>query len=76
MDDLVRRRLAALKDTREIIADPTALYSGAKINDSTLVPGDNATTRRDPFRNLAHPARSPNSEGSVTAKYRPIQTTH
>jgi len=42
MDDLVRRRLAALKDTREIIADPTALYSGAKINDSTLVPGDNA----------------------------------
>jgi uncharacterized protein YbjT (DUF2867 family) len=42
MDDLVRRRLATLNDPREIIADPTALYSGAKINDSTLVPGDNA----------------------------------
>ncbi len=42
MDDLVRRRLAALKDAREVIADPKALYSGAKISERTLVPGSKA----------------------------------
>jgi len=42
LDDLVRRRLAALKDSREVIADPKALYSGAKIRERTLVPGSKA----------------------------------
>src|SRR5437660_9286496 len=42
LDELVRRRLAALKDPREVIADPNALYSGAKISERTLVPGNNA----------------------------------
>ena len=42
VDDLVRQRLAALKDFREVIADPNALYSGAKISERTLLPGNNA----------------------------------
>jgi uncharacterized protein YbjT (DUF2867 family) len=42
IDELVRRRLAALKDPREVIADPNALYSGAKLSVRTLVPGGNA----------------------------------
>jgi uncharacterized protein YbjT (DUF2867 family) len=42
LDELVRRRLAALKDYREVVADPKALYSGAKISEKTLVPGNNA----------------------------------
>lgn len=42
LDDLVRRRLASLKDPREVIADPKALYSGAKVSEKTLVPGNNA----------------------------------
>jgi uncharacterized protein YbjT (DUF2867 family) len=42
VDDLVRRRLAALKDDREVIADPQARYSGAVISERTLLPGDNA----------------------------------
>ena len=42
LDELVRRRLAALKDPREVIADPNALYSGAKISERTLVPGSDA----------------------------------
>jgi uncharacterized protein YbjT (DUF2867 family) len=42
LDDLVRRQLAALKDPRQVIADPNALYSGAKISERTLVPRDNA----------------------------------
>jgi uncharacterized protein YbjT (DUF2867 family) len=41
MDELVRRHLAQLGDPREVIADPNALYSGARINDRTLVPGNN-----------------------------------
>ena len=42
LDELVRRRLATLKDPREVIADPKALYSGATVSEKTLVPGDNA----------------------------------
>jgi uncharacterized protein YbjT (DUF2867 family) len=42
VDDLVRQRLATLKDPREVIADPNALYSGAKISERTLVPGKDA----------------------------------
>jgi uncharacterized protein YbjT (DUF2867 family) len=42
LDDLVRRRLAALKDPREIIADPNARYGGAKVSEKTLLPGNNA----------------------------------
>jgi uncharacterized protein YbjT (DUF2867 family) len=42
VDELVRRRLAALKDAREVVADPNALYSRAKISERTLVPGKNA----------------------------------
>ena len=42
LDDLVRRRLATLKDPREVIADPKAAYSGAQISDTTLLPGNDA----------------------------------
>ena len=57
MDELVRRRLASLNDSREVVADPNALYSGAKINDNTLVPGNNARLGETPFETwLAQPA--------------------
>jgi uncharacterized protein YbjT (DUF2867 family) len=42
VDELVRRRLASLKDPREVIADPNARYAGAKLGEKTLVPGNNA----------------------------------
>jgi uncharacterized protein YbjT (DUF2867 family) len=42
MDELVRDRLAALKDPREVIADPEALYAGAKLSLRTLVPDNTA----------------------------------
>jgi uncharacterized protein YbjT (DUF2867 family) len=42
VDELVRRRLASLKDLREVVSDPDARYSGAKIGERTLVPGKNA----------------------------------
>ena len=42
VDELVRRRLASLKDPHEVIADRNARYSGAKISERTLVPGNDA----------------------------------
>jgi uncharacterized protein YbjT (DUF2867 family) len=42
VDELVRRRLASLKDPRQVIADPNARYGGAKISEKTLLPGNNA----------------------------------
>jgi uncharacterized protein YbjT (DUF2867 family) len=38
LDELVQRRLAALKDPREVIADPKTTYSGAKVSLRTLLP--------------------------------------
>ncbi len=42
VDELVRRRLASLKDSREVIADPNATYDGARVGEKTLLPGDSA----------------------------------
>jgi hypothetical protein len=41
-DELVRRDLAAILDTREVIADPQARYFGARLGERTLLPGDAA----------------------------------
>jgi uncharacterized protein YbjT (DUF2867 family) len=57
LDDLVRRRLAAIKDPREVIADPKALYSGAKLSERTLVPGKDARLGETRFETwLSQPA--------------------
>ena len=42
VDELVRRRLVSLHDSREVIADPEAGYSGATVNVGTLLPGKDA----------------------------------
>ena len=42
VDELVRRRLASLNDSREVIADPDARYAGARLSETTLVPGRGA----------------------------------
>jgi uncharacterized protein YbjT (DUF2867 family) len=42
LDELIRRRLAQLNDPREVITDPNARYSGAKVDERTLVPGKDA----------------------------------
>src|SRR6201994_301627 len=57
IDELVRRRLAALKDSREVIADPNALYSGARLSERTLVPDNNARLGETRFETwLTQPA--------------------
>jgi len=42
IDELVRERLAALKDPREVIGDPEATYAGAKLSLRTLLPDNTA----------------------------------
>lgn len=42
VDELVRRRLASLKDPREVIPDPDARYGGARVGEKTLLPGNKA----------------------------------
>ena len=38
MDDAARRFLKARNDPREVIADPSALYFGGKVDDRSLIP--------------------------------------
>jgi uncharacterized protein YbjT (DUF2867 family) len=42
LDEPVRRRMATLEDPREVVTDPNARYSGAKVSEKTLLPGNNA----------------------------------
>jgi uncharacterized protein YbjT (DUF2867 family) len=57
LNELVQRRLATLKDSREVIADPHARYSGAEVNDRSLVPGKNAQLGETHFETwLTQPA--------------------
>ena len=42
LDELVRRRLSSLHDSREVVPDPNARYAGARIDERTLLPGDDA----------------------------------
>jgi len=43
LDEIVRRYLAARDDRRSVIADPNARYYGAKVEERTLLPDNNAT---------------------------------
>ena len=42
MSELVAQYLKATNDGREVVGDPQARYFGARLNDRSLVPGDNA----------------------------------
>jgi uncharacterized protein YbjT (DUF2867 family) len=42
LDELVRRFLSARHDPRDVVTDPEARYSGAKLSERTLVPSDDA----------------------------------
>ena len=74
MDELVRRRLATLKDAREVIADPSARYSGATVGEKTLVPGNDARLGETRFETwLTQPAAQipsahPQSTGVAVTK--------
>jgi uncharacterized protein YbjT (DUF2867 family) len=50
LDELVRQRLTTLKDSREVVSDPNALYSGANVSERTLVPGRSARRGETTFK--------------------------
>jgi uncharacterized protein YbjT (DUF2867 family) len=67
IDDLVRRRLKSLNDSREVIADANALYSGAKLGAKTLVPRGQARIGETSFEKwLAQPAQLPSAQPQGT----------
>ena len=41
-DELIRQRLSALNDAREVVADPQARYFGTELSERSIVPGDTA----------------------------------
>jgi uncharacterized protein YbjT (DUF2867 family) len=41
-DELIRQRLSALNDSREVVADPHARYFGTELSERSIVPGDTA----------------------------------
>jgi uncharacterized protein YbjT (DUF2867 family) len=57
VDELVRRRLASLKDPREVVADSNARYGGARVSEKALLPGNNARLGQTRFETwLTQPA--------------------
>jgi uncharacterized protein YbjT (DUF2867 family) len=57
LDEVIRRGLAAGKDSREVVADPKALYYGIEVKERTLVPGKEARLGETRFETwLSRPA--------------------
>lgn len=68
VDELVRRRLASLKDPREVVADPNARYDGAAVSERTLLPGKEARLGELRFADwLKSPASQPPAAKSSAA---------
>lgn len=69
IDELVRRRMTSLNDSREVIADPNTRYSGAKIHERTLVPGNNAQLGETRFETwLKQPAQNSQTNSQASAR--------
>ena len=68
VDELVRRRLASLKDPREVIADLHARYGNAEVGERTLLPSKDARLGETRFADwLKSPASQPPKAKSSSA---------
>ncbi|WP_426571314.1 SDR family oxidoreductase [Aquihabitans sp. McL0605] len=54
LEDLIRRDLERHGDARAVVADPDAKYSGARIEEHTLIPGPDATLGTVRYDDWAH----------------------
>jgi len=71
IDQLVRHCLATIGDKREVVGDPNALYSGAKLSERTLVPGPGAwlaETSFDAWQKLSAGQSSASNPKAAAAK--------
>ncbi|HET9741478.1 MAG TPA: SDR family oxidoreductase [Terriglobales bacterium] len=69
LDELVRRYLAATKDSREVVTDPSAKYYGVAVSERTLVPDDDARLGKTHFETWLKQAagKSPNATAQPAA---------
>jgi uncharacterized protein YbjT (DUF2867 family) len=56
LDDFIRQGLAALRDPRQVIADPQSTYYGIHVKDTTLIPGSSAQLGETHFEHWLSPA--------------------
>ncbi len=69
LDELIRILLQAMNDLREVIADPNALYSGALLEERTLIPEDDAELGQLRFKDwLAQTASTSQAAVGTAAK--------
>ena len=59
LDELARRDLTALHDSREVITDPQAGYYGIRVGERTLVPGTGALLGKTRFEDWLVEAAKP-----------------
>src|SRR5262245_5976474 len=64
-DDLIRQRLRALNDPREVVADPKARYFGAELSERSIVPGEGAQLGPTSFEDwLSRSGKAPATSAS------------
>ena len=75
-DELIRRALQARNDPRQVVADPQALYFGARLDETTLVPAEDARLGETRFVDwLRQPAPPLAGQGSRDAGLPKAQVT-
>jgi uncharacterized protein YbjT (DUF2867 family) len=65
-DELIRQRLSALNDSREVVADPQARYFGTELTERSIVPGE--TARLGEIRFADWLSRSASQDAAAAAK--------
>jgi len=58
LDELVRRDLAAVNDSREVVSDPRGRYYGIAVTERSLVPDDNARLGKTRFEDWLRTAKA------------------
>lgn len=75
-DELIRQRLSALNDSREVVADPQARYFGTELSERSIVPGDAAqlgeTRFEDWLRSSASQLPPPPPKPATAASINPV----
>ena len=66
-DELIRQRLSADNDPREVVADPSADYFGTELTERSIVPGDNAQLGATRFEDWLKRAAVPTKTASQNA---------
>jgi len=73
-DELIRLRLRALNDAREVVADPQARYFGTELSERSIVPGDNAQLGKTRFQDWLSSSASqlpPQPQPPTAASFNP-----